>query len=289
MTDLRDRCRGVLLGLAAGNALGIGLEGRPEAWIRERGPVRDIPDHERDQPWDDDLAQAALLAEAVLDGPLDAQDLARRFVAWRRESGRGIGLLTGEVLAALEDGEPAATAATRVWEKSGRRSAGNGAVMRCAPVAVRYRRDPDTLVAETLASAAVTHADPRCGWSAVAVNLTIAALLEGGRAELDLPDAPAEVRDAIDAPLPALDGPDMGYTVLAMQVGLWAARQPSLEEALIEIVGRGGDTDTNGAIAGAVLGARHGASAIPERWLASLRDTDRLIALADALLDAGSV
>ena len=59
----------------------------------------------------------------------------------------------------------------------------------------------------------------------------------------------------------------MGYTLKAMQVALWCANHASdFEEAMVAVVSAGGDTDTNGAIAGAVLGARFGLEAIPDRW-----------------------
>jgi ADP-ribosyl-[dinitrogen reductase] hydrolase len=91
-----------------------------------------------------------ILAEALLTGDrLHLDDLASRLVRWARESGRGMGLLTGRVLARLADGVPAAEAARAVWEESGRTSAGNGAVMRCAPVALRWRGDRSRLVSET--------------------------------------------------------------------------------------------------------------------------------------------
>lgn len=106
-----------------------------------------------------------------------------------------------------------------------------------------------------------------------------------------LDEAPAEVADAVRAaealPDPAsigLDGWDMGYTIKATQVGLWAARaEPDLQQALVAVVAAGGDTDTNGAVAGAVLGARLGASAIPGRWLEAIPGRDRLTELADRL------
>ena len=67
---------------------------------------------------------------------------------------------------------------------------------------------------------------------------------------------------------------------------LWAAVTPiNLEGALIALVGAGGDTDTNAAVAGAVLGARYGASAIPQRWLECIPQRGRIERLADDLLD----
>ena len=77
----------------------------------------------------------------------------------------------------------------------------------------------------------------------------------------------------------------IGHTLLALQFGLWAAATPlGLEEALIASVAAGGDTDTNAAVAGAVLGARYGASSIPERWLACVPQRQRIERLADDLL-----
>jgi len=84
-----------------------------------------------------------------------------------------------------------------------------------------------------------------------------------------------------------LDDPmDMGFTLKAMQVGLWAFEQDrNFADVLVEVVRQGGDTDTNAAIAGAVMGARLGRSAIPESWLANIPNTERLVELADVLLE----
>ena len=73
-----------------------------------------------------------------------------------------------------------------------------------------------------------------------------------------------------------------------MQAGLWAAVTPlGFEAALRQIVEAGGDTDTNGAVVGAVLGARYGASAIPQRWMDCIPQRGRIEALADNLLSLG--
>lgn len=78
-------------------------------------------------------------------------------------------------------------------------------------------------------------------------------------------------------------GPN-GHTVLTMQVGLWATTTPlNFEEALVALVNSGGDTDTNAALAGAVLGARYGASAIPLRWSSQVAQRDRLLDLGERL------
>ncbi|MGH7658749.1 MAG: ADP-ribosylglycohydrolase family protein, partial [Gemmatimonadales bacterium] len=76
-----------------------------------------------------------------------------------------------------------------------------------------------------------------------------------------------------------------GHVLHTVEVALWFAwHEPKLERGLIWIANAGGDTDTNAAVAGALLGARDGENAIPPRWLAAVRDTDHLAGLADGLL-----
>jgi ADP-ribosylglycohydrolase len=171
--------------------------------------------------------------------------------------------------------------------------------MRCAPVALKWRQSGHHLVEESIKSSLITHYDPRCVWSVVAANCVIALILNASTpdceklvAALDSAGAPANVgaaiRDSQKCNLEALvlDGPDMGYTLKALQVGFWALQQgDDYENLLVKVVNAGGDTDTNGAVAGAVMGARHGLSAIPKRWVEHIRDTGRLIALADRLFE----
>ncbi len=303
---LTDRYRGVMLGLAVGNLLGIPVEGHSRSLVQRQFPdgVREIAAEESRMPWDDDLAQAVIVAESILEHDrMHHDDLARRFQGWRRENGRGIGHLTRRVLETMDRGTPVEDAARLVWEDAGRNAAGNGAVMRCAPIALRWRRTPVHLVNQTQWNALVTHHDPRCGWSAVAVNMSIAASLGGRQVDRrflgDLADAmdeaaappavSAAIRAARGAALHdlALDHDNtMGYTLKAMQATLWALQQPGdFESTLLEVVNAGGDTDTNGAVAGAALGARHGAATIPARWLGAVRDAAMLRALADKLLE----
>jgi ADP-ribosyl-[dinitrogen reductase] hydrolase len=300
--QLSDRYRGALLGLASGNALGLPVEGYPRLLISRRFPagVRDVDAAEAKRPWDDDLAQAVVLAEAILerDG-FDFADLASRLLDWRRSNGRGIGHHTRRVLDAVAGGTPAEDAARIVWLETGQNAAGNGAVMRCAPAALRWRRDPERLVAETHQSALVTHHDARCGWSSVAVNAAIAAALDGrslGLEELadglDEAGAPLTVVHAVrsvdGASLESLDldhDNTMGYTLKTMQAGLWALEQKGdAESILVSIVNAGGDTDTNGAVAGAALGAKHGVGGIPPRWIDAIRDAETIGGLAERLL-----
>lgn len=91
--ELQDRCRGLMVGLAVGNLLGLACEGWERGEIRRHWPdgIRDV-EAEPGCPDDDDLAQAIVLAEACVDAEvLDADDLARRFWVWGEENGLGMG------------------------------------------------------------------------------------------------------------------------------------------------------------------------------------------------------
>lgn len=330
-----DRCRGLMVGLGVGNVLGVPQEGWPRHAVGASYPngIREI-ELEPGESDDDDLAQAIILAEAAIEaraGDLDIDAIGRRFWVWAEENGRGIGIQTADVLSLIGGARPrgglrvglqareptgllAVEAARQAWEESGRYSAGNGAVMRCPPLAIRWLRDDVALARNTALSAVTTHADPRCVWSAVLVNIAVAMLLRGEegavsevvrrtrRAASELGDSLAVLGVAGTVPEAVvnacsvasgvapeelvLDGHDMGYTLKAMQVALWCATQATdFEEALVAVVSAGGDTDTNGAVAGAVLGARFELKAIPSRWrwrLAEIRPrSEALEVLAD--------
>lgn len=287
-----SRARGALLGLAVGNLLGLPIEGASKASIERAFPngVREIDSREVSRPMDDDLAQAMDLAEALANDADPIEGFAARLVGWRRDNGRGIGIMTATVIDYLEVGLGVPGAAKAFWQERGRpETQPNGALMRCAPVALKYAHDPEELIRWTAATCAVTHYAPGAQWSCILVNAAIAMLLRGGQPRRDdltlaasQDGAPAELI-AWTLAIPEDIGERIaeervsGHTYLCMQAALWCLNcSDSLEEALIRIVGAGGDTDTNAAVAGAVLGARYGVSAIPQRWLDCVPQRDRI-------------
>ena len=311
--DLQDRARGAMLGVVVGNLLGLPVEGRSSRQIQEMHPngVRDINPAEASRPMDDDPAQAVELAEALLETGNLPSRFAARLIAWRNVNGRGMGRLTRQSIAQLADGVPPPVAAYAVYRaRDG--TASNGGIMRCTPVAIAQRRRLDRLVRDTADTCAVTHYAPASQWSCVIVNTAVAVLLSGNVPDLakllaaakadGCPDL-LDIGQASGMPTSLLSGAiggnsapndtnwmrgnrgPGGHTVLTMQAGLWAATTPlGFEEALIALVSAGGDADTNGALAGSVLGARYGASAIPLRWTAYIPQKERLANLADRLV-----
>jgi ADP-ribosylglycohydrolase len=167
--------------------------------------------------------------------------------------------------------------------------------MRCAPTALARLHDPAARARETLEVARITHFDPRCGESCLWLNAALTALVLGrspsealaaatddlrreraalGRAEAGERDVLAWVSRARGLGSDELD--TSGYTLATAQVGAWALeRAESFETGLVAVVNQGGDADTTGAVAGALLGARFGLSAIPARWLEPLRPRAR--------------
>ena len=309
---LTDRARGVMLGVVVGNLLGLPIEGRSRRRIQERYPngVTEIRAAETAKPLDDDPAQAVELAEALLEGGDPVERFAARLVAWSLLNGRGMGRTTRQSINQLKDKVPPPVAAYAVYRAKGE-NAPNGGIMRCAPVAIARRRHPELLVRDTADTCAVSHYAPASQWSCVIVNAAIAVLLGGGAPDLrtlldaaradGCPDLAAEAREA-GVPTGFLENAAQGrsspgdtkwmrgnrgsngHTVLTMQAGLWAATTPlNFEDALVALVNAGGDTDTNGALAGAVLGARYGASTIPSRWITHVAQRGRLVNLADRL------
>jgi ADP-ribosyl-[dinitrogen reductase] hydrolase len=293
-TSLLDRARGAILGHAAGNALGVPTEflDTPGTIARRfPGGVVDVLREDRaDSPWDDDVAMAVIVAEELLGPRPDPRELLRRWVQWMKEDGRGIGVWTATALEYFDRYD------APIPDAHG--NAGNGAVMRTIPVALATHRQPRALLNAACGLAALTHPDPRCIWSAAAVTVACAQLLQGRRdflpdviEALRMNDAPAEVLDAVRR-VPrerredlGLTGPAAGYTVLCMEVGLWAAwHEPSLESALAWLAGAGGDTDTNAAVAGGLLGARDGEGAIPRRWVEAVARWEYLGELGERLV-----
>ena len=298
------RARGALLGLVVGNQLGVPTErlGTAKA-IREAFPqgVRDLAPSPQGSPFDDDAAMTLLLAESLAEtGDFDANDVAERWVKWMKQDGRGIGLTTQRALRFIEDGTEPFEAGRLAHNP---RAASNGAVMRCIPVALRYHDNVDRMVRVSTQQAAITHSDERCTWGAAAVNLAARELLQGNQHFVEevlhrLQGAPRMLVEAIrrvpweqETDLPISGGGEAGYVVHCVEIAFWCAmHRSSLEEALIFLAEAGGDTDTNAAVAGALLGARDGEAGIPPRWLEQLgRGTTRGVSeLAERLITAAS-
>jgi ADP-ribosyl-[dinitrogen reductase] hydrolase len=220
-------------------------------------------------------------------GRFSPDDVAGRFLEWFLAGAKGIGQTTFAALNELRSGVPWRQAGQNAHRLLREKSAGNGSLMRCAPVALLHYRDQERLVRDTLNSSIITHWDPRAGWGAVALNLAIARLLVGERdGLLEAVAAQVEeqrVADAVRA-VAGMTERDIAHSALVLDTlpsALWCfSNTDSLESALVRAVNLGGDTDTNGAVTGALAGAWYGVGAIPARWRAGLTGSAEIAELA---------
>jgi ADP-ribosylglycohydrolase len=167
--------------------------------------------------------------------------------------------------------------------------------MYCAPLGVVRARQPDRLVEEAPALSRLTHWDGRCQTACLAVTSTVAALVRGEEADAAVLGGLAIVSDREGGEeleflvgeagrSRQLDGPDQGFALFTAGIALQVAGEElGFEDGLRYVVGLGGDTDTNAAVSGALLGAFHGVGAIPPDWLDRLAERDEIELEASAL------
>lgn len=299
MDDLRERVAGCVLGLAIGDALGAPFEFRRREEIPQPLPAFELPwSGGPPGSWTDDTAMARNLWCSLIDdgGRLDTRDVLARHLAWIRTDPPDAGSLTRTVLRVAREATEPGQAARIVWERRGPEvSAGNGSVMYCAPLGAVRVGHREQLVEEAPALSAITHWDERCRTACLAVALAAADLCAGEDPAAAVGGALAAVAErdggeeleylaAEAGRARRIDGPDMGFTLFAAGIALQvAAEDRPFEEGLRHVVSLGGDTDTNAAVAGALLGARYGRPALPGNWLERLAEREALEREAEAL------
>lgn len=294
---LRDRYRGCLLGLAAGDALGAPVEfiNRDEIALRY-GLVREMLgggwlDTKPGEYTDDTQMTLAITRSIAELGRIAPADIGTRFVQWMESMPKDIGNTTLQSLGYLAAGMPWDEAGARTAARKGDSGAGNGSIMRTAPIGLACRNDLEALIRQSIDISRITHADPRCCWSCVALCQAIAALLgdtddvlAAATVGIEEPEVVATLEKA--ATIGRADVRSGGYVLHTLGAAFWAfVNHDSFEDVVVAAVNLGGDADSSGAVAGALAGACYGASAIPERWLAVLQSRQELTDLADRLLE----
>lgn len=270
-----SRAQGCQLGQLAGDALGSAVEFKHGSWIAERFPdgVRDLIDGGSwstiaGQPTDDSELALALARAIALKGGFDTEATKRAYIEWLASGPFDVGTTTRGAIEALEMGW-----AVRAESQS------NGALMRVSPIGIYAAGDPALAARLAAEDARLTHPHPVCAAANAAYAAAIAAGIGGADAEGMWEAAHAHagtdaaakiVRARLDASRtapPAEFYDQMGWVLTAFQNAFfWLMNGAPLEDALIATVSSGGDTDTNGAICGALLGALQGRRAVPLRW-----------------------
>jgi ADP-ribosylglycohydrolase len=298
--DRGDRARACLLGLAVGDALGAPLEfSSAEAAAAAVGAGLEMKGGGVWDPgeWTDDTAMALCLAEALaVSGlPLDLDDLASRYASWAASGPKDIGITTRRALGGAGSAEQARANARASHEESGR-TAGNGTVMRVAALAFAPGSRDEVLDAAR-EDARLTHWDEVAGDASAGLCAAllaietdqdpVAAALSAAGDHPRLTDALGLVaRDDRDAIARLAAGGEGGTCWATLATGLFTLRFSSYEEGVGWAISHGFDTDTNAAVAGALLARRDGVEPIPGRWLDRLRNRDRIEAAADGIARA---
>ncbi|NQD35987.1 ADP-ribosylglycohydrolase family protein [Permianibacter sp. IMCC34836] len=298
--EQQERFEGCLLGLACGDALGAQVE------FRERGAFETPTEMLGGGPfelgpgeWTDDTSMALCLAESLLHcRGFDAVDQMNRYCNWMNYgylSSNGscfdIGVTTSVALRQyIATGEAFAGSTNP-------NSAGNGSLMRLAPVAMFWLNDLDQAITQAGLSSKTTHGAVECIEACqLYAEYLIRALKGTPKTTLFatpkyVPSSPSLQRIASGEwqHKTVEQIASSGYVVHSIEAALWCVHgTSSFEEAILTAIRLGDDTDTTAAITGQLAGALHGVSAIPERWLSRLVDRELIASKASALYDAAN-
>ncbi len=297
MADARlDRLRGCLLGLAVGDAVGTAVE------FKARGsftPLTDIagggPFGLRPGQWTDDTSMALCLAASLIaSNGFNAEDQARRYLRWRDQgymSSNGVcfdigGTVSGALSRYEASGDPFAGS-------DHPRSAGNGSIMRLAPVPMFYAADREQAVHFAAESSRTTHGAAECLDACRLLSSMLCAAFEGGSKTsvlhghdglaLTEPKIAALAEgDYRDKPVADIRG--SGYVVESLEAALWCFHHTnSFEDAVLAAANLGDDADTTAAVCGQLAGAYYGIGGIPARWLRKLAGRSMIEQMAIAL------
>ncbi len=275
-SDLLSRAQGCLLGQLIGDSLGSLVEFQSPEWIRRRYPdgVREMADGGTwetlaGQPTDDSEMALMLARSLVARGTFDQEEVRKAYVFWLDSGPFDVGTTIQSGLT----GWPIPS------------SQANGAMMRISPLGifgVNYKLEQ---VAEWAGQdAELTHIHPVCQEANALFAMAIAHAVRTGcgaeelYAEIvnwaDEMDADHRLRETIAE---AAEGPppdymhQQGWVLIAFRNALWQLlNAANVEEGIVDSIMGGGDTDTNAAICGALLGAVYGREAIPERWIETI-------------------
>lgn len=278
MTEEKDRAIGCFIGLAVGDALGSPAEFKepgefePITTMRYSGVWR-IPAGY----WTDDTSMALCLAESIIEhDEIRHLDVLERFCRWYQlgensSTGRcfDIGSTTRRALEAwLRDGDKNGAPAS-FWES------GNGSIMRLAPVAIRWFRDPELLASVARAQGVITHASEPCVQGCEELASLLGRAIRGEDVITELRAFAGEQVDGV---------PNSGYVVDTMIAAKWAVGATNcFDDAVLAAANLGGDADTIAAVAGQIAGAVYGLSNIRREWIDTLHDNARLLDIAERL------
>lgn len=293
--DRLNRARGSLLGLAVGDAIGTTVEFMP------RGSFPTLTDMVGGGPfnlkaghWTDDTSMALCLASSLLENGFDLNDQMRRYVLWREE---GYMSSTGECF----DIGNTTQDALDVFKRTGNaiagstdpETAGNGSIMRLAPVPIHYLNTPDLALQLCVKQSRSTHQAPECLMACRLLGEVLIRALQGQSKEDVL--APSTQVMALTPRLKSIaeggyktksetEVRSTGYVVDSLEAAFWCFWQTdNFKDCVLRATNLGDDADTIAAISGQIAGACYGETGIPAQWLEKLAMGDEIGELSEQL------
>lgn len=303
----KDKVLGALFGQAVGDALGMGAEFMSKEKVQEVYPsgLRHYSDIRNNaiggfQPGDytDDTEMMEHIVYSLnKEGKYDLMSISQFFRRWYEYGPKDCGLLTSRVLSNPLYRQDPLGVSRMTWEEDNRNAAGNGGVMRTSVIGC-LNGNVEEMAADVCR---LTHYDPRCVGSSVIVSMVIHQLVYHDY--IMTPDEVVQLGrkydESIEYYVQRATDPDIaclqlderrkrGYTLKAMGAALWALWHPmDFTEGLVTVVNEGGDADSNGAPAGAVLGARFGYCEIPVEYTEGLNRYKDLKRIFELLIKKG--
>lgn len=293
--DRTHRARGALLGLAVGDAIGTTVEFKPRGSFT---PLSDMvgggPFSLQPGQWTDDTSMALCLATSLIDNGFDSLDQMQRYVLWHDEgylSSTGkcfdIGNATYDALTKFKrTGDPVAGSVLS-------NSAGNGSIMRLAPVPIYYLDNPEQAIQMSSRQSRTTHQAPECLAACRMLGEALIRALQGKpKAEVLAPLQPdlkvsnalvliaaGDYKTKTEAQIKG-----SGYVVESLEAAFWCFWQTNnFKDCVLQAANLGDDADTTAAIAGQLAGAYYGEPGIPEHWLQKLTMATEIGQMADRL------
>ena len=295
--NTEDRSRGCLLGLAAGDAVGTTVEFKSPGTFP---PVTDMtgggPFGLEPGQWTDDTSMALCLAASLVEcGEFDARDQMDRYLDWMQNgymSSTGTCFDTGTTTAGAlrhyaDTGDPFSGPADPM-------TAGNGSIMRLAPVPICFFPGLEETIRRSEESSRTTHGAPQCLAACRLFGEVLHRALSGMTIDeiLFMPFSGEFRNDRLasiasgeyrDKPVQLIRG--TGFVIDSLEAALWCFfNTASFEGAILAAANLGDDTDTTAAVCGQVAGAHYGMRGIPQGWLDKLAMRGEIVSLADRLM-----
>jgi ADP-ribosyl-[dinitrogen reductase] hydrolase len=293
--DIQDATKGCLIGLAVGDAVGTTLEFKPRETFE---PITDMvgggPFGLNPGEWTDDTSMALCLAQSLIrNETFDPVDQMNRYCNWYRVgymSSTGecfdIGYTVSSALRDFEDSQEPFSGSTH------RLSAGNGCLMRLAPIPIAYKDSLEAALHFAGESSRTTHGAAECIDSSKAFTSMILNAFSG-KSKINI-ITQSNYKPYTDKVIDIISGKFLdksyqqmtgsGYVIESLESALWCFyHSDSFEEAILKSANIGNDADTTAAICGQIAGAYYGLNGIPEHWKSKLVMYSEILEMADAL------